>query len=66
MAESKFFKRRSIDINDKLFKIGKELARDRDTTLSGLIRMLLADEHRRQAEKRKAAWPPIKKGPPPT
>jgi macrodomain Ter protein organizer (MatP/YcbG family) len=57
MPESTFFKRRSIDINDKLFEIGKELARDRDTTLSGLIRMLIADAYRQEQQKqeRKAA-----------
>jgi hypothetical protein len=51
MPESKFFKRRSIDINDKLFEIGKELARDRDTTLSGLIRMLIAGAYRQEQQK---------------
>ena len=51
MPESKFFKRRSIDINDKLFEIGKEMARDRDTTLSGLIRMLIADAYRQEQQK---------------
>jgi len=57
MPESTFFKRRSIDINDKLFEIGKELARDRDTTLSGLIRMLIADayRHEQQKQEKKAA-----------
>ena len=57
MSESKFFKRRSIDINDKLFEIGKEMARDRDTTLSGLIRMLIADayRHEQQKQEKKAA-----------
>ena len=57
MPESTFFKRRSIDINDKLFEIGKEMARDRDTTLSGLIRMLIADAYRQEQQKqeRKAA-----------
>jgi macrodomain Ter protein organizer (MatP/YcbG family) len=51
MAADHFFKRRSIDINDKLFQIGKELARDRDTTLSGLIRMLIADAYRQEQQK---------------
>ena len=57
MPESTFFKRRSIDINDKLFEIGKEMARDRDTTLSGLIRMLIAGAYRQEQQKqeRKAA-----------
>ena len=57
MPESKFLKRRSIDINDKLFEIGKEMARDRDTTLSGLIRMLIADayRHEQQKQEKKAA-----------